>query len=132
MVTLSVAGWGWQYAARSTPALSNMSFDITPGERVLLLGASGVGKSTVLRAIAGVLGDDEGTQTGSISLGGHAPVQARGTVGLVLQDPENQVILERVGDDVAFGCENLGITQDEIWARVNTALQLVGLDVPLD
>jgi energy-coupling factor transport system ATP-binding protein len=132
VVTLSVAGWSWQFAARSTPALSNISFDITPGERVLLLGASGVGKSTVLRAIAGVLGEDEGTQTGAITLGGVTPEHARGTVGLVLQDPENQVILERVGDDVAFGCENLGIPQVEIWARVEEALHLVGLDIPLD
>lgn len=132
MVSVSVAGWGWQYAARSTPALSNISFDITSGERVLLLGASGAGKSTILRALAGVLGEDEGTQSGSISLDGVAPDRARGKVGLVLQDPENQVILERVGDDVAFGCENLGVPREEIWSRVQHALDLVGLNVPLD
>jgi energy-coupling factor transport system ATP-binding protein len=132
VVSLSVAGWGWQYAARSTSALSRISFEIASGERVLLLGASGVGKSTLLRAIAGVLGDDEGTQTGEITVGSLTPERARGTVGLVLQDPENQVILERVGDDVAFGCENLGIAREDIWGRVTQALQLVGLDVPLD
>lgn len=132
MVSVSVAGWGWQYAARSTPALSNISFDIVPGERVLLLGASGAGKSTILRALAGVLGEDEGTQKGSIALNGSSPERARGKVGLVLQDPENQVILERVGDDVAFGCENLGVPREEIWSRVEHALELVGLHVPLD
>lgn len=51
---------------------------------------------------------------------------------MVLQDPDSQVILERVGDDVAFGCENLGVPRDEIWARVGAALEDVGLDLPLN
>lgn len=132
MTTLSAKGWGWQFAARSSPALSNISFEIAQGERVLLLGASGVGKSTLLRALAGVLGEDEGTSQGSLLANGVSPESSRGTVGLVLQDPENQVILERVGDDVAFGCENLGVPREEIWTRVAKALDLVGLDVPLE
>ena len=132
MAILSAQEWGWQYAARSTPALSNISCEITQGERVLLLGASGVGKSTLLRAFAGVLGDDEGTEQGSVLLNGMPPLNSRGHVGLVLQDPENQVILERVGDDVAFGCENLGIPPEEIWQRVEAACDLVGLNVPLN
>jgi energy-coupling factor transporter ATP-binding protein EcfA2 len=130
--TLSAQGWGWQFSARPTPALSNISFEITQGERVLLLGASGVGKSTLLRALAGVLGEDEGTATGQLALDGTSPELSRGKVGLVLQDPENQVILERVGDDVAFGCENLGVPREEIWTRVEHALSLVGLNVPLN
>lgn len=130
MATLSAQGWGWQFAARPAPALNNISFEITQGERVLLLGASGVGKSTLLRALAGVLGEDEGTATGELLIDGHTPDKSRGTAGLVLQDPENQVILERVGDDVAFGCENLGIERGEIWRRVGEALEFVGLDVP--
>lgn len=91
-----------------------------------------MGKSTLLRALAGVLGEDEGTATGELLIDSVPPDHSRGTVGLVLQDPENQVILERVGDDVAFGCENLGVPREEIWARVESALGLVGLEVPLD
>jgi len=132
VATLSAQEWGWQYAARSTPALSNISCEIAQGERVLLLGASGVGKSTLLRAFAGVLGEDEGTEQGSVLLNGLPPLNSRGRIGLVLQDPENQVILERVGDDVAFGCENLGIPREEIWQRVEAACDLVGLNVPLN
>lgn len=132
MATLSAQGWGWQFAARPAPALSNITCEVTQGERVLLLGASGVGKSTLLRALAGVLGEDEGTQTGSLQIDGANPEKARGTVGLVLQDPENQVILERVGDDVAFGCENLGVPREEIWQRVEHSLSLVGLNLPLN
>ncbi len=100
---------------------------------MLLLGASGSGKSTLLHGLAGVLGgDDEGEQRGVLLLDGAPPPAVRGRAGLVLQDPDAQVILARVGDDVAFGCENLGVPRAEIWARVRTALAAVGLDVPLD
>jgi energy-coupling factor transport system ATP-binding protein len=100
---------------------------------VLLLGASGAGKSTLISALAGVLGgDDEGEQAGELLIDGVAPDRARGRVGLVLQDPDSQVILGRVGDDVAFGCENLAVPRDEIWHRVGEALDAVGLDVGLE
>jgi energy-coupling factor transporter ATP-binding protein EcfA2 len=100
---------------------------------VLLLGASGAGKSTLIHALAGVLGgDDEGEQRGELLVNGKPAESARGGVGLVLQDPDSQVILARVGDDVAFGCENLGVPRDEIWRRVHEALDAVGLDLPLD
>ena len=100
---------------------------------MLLLGASGAGKSTLVQALAGVLGgDEEGESRGELRIDGHRPEAARGRVGLVLQDPDSQVILARVGDDVAFGCENLGVPRDEIWRRVGGALEAVGLDLPLD
>ena len=112
--------------------MRDLDFEIAPGERVLLLGASGSGKSTLLRALAGVLGDDEGEQLGSLTIDGDPPSTARGRVGLVLQDPDAQVVLSRIGDDVAFGCENLGVPRDQIWPRVREALDAVGLDLPLD
>jgi energy-coupling factor transport system ATP-binding protein len=112
--------------------VSELDLDIRPGERVLLLGASGAGKSTLIHALAGVLGGDEdGEQSGELLVDGVKPADARGRAGLVLQDPESQVILARVGDDVAFGCENLGVPRDEIWGRVSSALESVGLDLPL-
>jgi energy-coupling factor transport system ATP-binding protein len=113
-------------------AVRDLDLEIAPGERVLLLGASGSGKSTLLRALAGVLGDDEGEQLGTLTVDGVAPSAARGRVGLVLQDPESNIVLSRVGDDVAFGCENLGVPREEIWPRVREALDAVGADVPLD
>jgi energy-coupling factor transport system ATP-binding protein len=125
--------WGWRHASRQAWAVRDASFRIEPGERVLLLGASGSGKSTLMHGLAGVLGgEDEGEHEGSLLIDGMPAAQARGRAGLVLQDPDAQVILARVGDDVAFGCENLGVPRDEIWPRVGAALEAVGLVLPLD
>jgi energy-coupling factor transporter ATP-binding protein EcfA2 len=129
---VTASGWGWRHAGRSRSAVSGLDLDIQPGERVLVLGASGAGKSTLMHALAGVLGDDEdGNETGELRIDGQRPSSVRGRVGLVLQDPDSQVVLARVGDDVAFGCENLAVPRAQIWPRVTRALAEVGLDLPL-
>ena len=126
-------GWGWRHAGRRRWAVESLDLDIAPGERVLLVGPSGGGKSTLLHALAGVNGGaEEGESQGELTIDGGAPEAHRGRAGLVLQDPDSQVILARVGDDVAFGCENLGVPRDEIWSRVREALDAVGLGLPLD
>ena len=126
-------GWGWRHAGRKNAALSDVDLDIAPGERVLVLGPSGSGKSTLMGGLAGLLGGaEEGEATGTLTVDGVAPADARGRVGLLMQDPEAQVVLARVGDDVAFGMENLGIPREEIWPRVEESLEAVGLSVPLD
>ncbi|AKP08416.1 HMP/thiamine import ATP-binding protein [Corynebacterium pseudotuberculosis] len=116
--------FGYRHSSRLKHALQGLNFEVERGERILLLGASGAGKSTLLSALAGVLGADEGEGEGTLKV--HA------TPGMVLQDPDSQVISSRVGDDVAFGCENLRLPKDEIWRRVPIALDHVGLRLPLD
>jgi energy-coupling factor transport system ATP-binding protein len=130
---VTARGWGWRHGDRPRPAVAGLELDLEPGERVLLLGASGAGKSTLLAGLAGVLGDEQdGERTGELLVDGVPPEAARGRVGLVLQDPDGQTVLARVGDEVAFGCENLGLPYDEIWRRVREALDAVGLELPLD
>lgn len=132
-LSVEATAWGWQHADRPQPALAGLDVRIEPGERVLLLGPSGAGKSTFLHAAAGLLGDNlDAEEIGSLRLSGAAPVLQRGRVGLMQQDPDAQVVLSRIGDDVAFGAENLAVPRDEIWARVCSALADVGLDLPLD
>jgi energy-coupling factor transport system ATP-binding protein len=126
-------GWGWRHAGRKRWALDRVDLRIAEGERVLLVGPSGSGKSTLLHALAGVHGGaEEGEESGILLIDGRPAAEARGRAGLVLQDPDAQVILARVGDDVAFGCENLGVPREEIWTRVRRALDDVGLDLPLE
>ena len=126
-------GWGWRHAGRKKAALSGVDLDIAQGERVLVLGPSGSGKSTLMGGLAGLLGGaEEGEATGTLTVDGVPPADARGRVGLLMQDPEAQVVLARVGDDVAFGMENLGVAREEIWPRVENSLEAVGLSVPLD
>ncbi|WP_436836829.1 ATP-binding cassette domain-containing protein [Paeniglutamicibacter sulfureus] len=132
-VSVSARNWGWRHADRAQPALRGLDLDIRAGERVLLAGPSGAGKSTLLYALAGVLHeDDEAYSSGELLLDGIPSAQGRGLVGLMQQDPETQVVQARVGDDTAFGAENLSVPPEEIAQRIIDALDAVGLDVPLD
>ncbi|MHA7268611.1 ABC transporter ATP-binding protein [Arthrobacter sp. HLT1-20] len=130
---ISAKGWGWQHAGRSNKAVHDLDLEISPGERVLLLGPSGAGKSTLLHALAGVLGDEEGAnEVGELLIDGRPATESRGRAGLMQQDPDAQVVLSRIGDDVAFGAENMAVPRDEIWRRVSASLESVGLKLPLD
>ena len=125
--------WGWRHAGRRAWAVRHLSFRIESGERVLLLGPSGAGKSTLLAGLAGVLGGaDEGEEEGLLYVDGSHPRDLTGHAALMMQDPESQIVLARVGDDVAFGCENMCVPTEQIWPRVSASLSAVGLDLDLN
>jgi energy-coupling factor transporter ATP-binding protein EcfA2 len=125
-------GWHWRHAGRSSWAVSDLDLTVEPGQRVLLLGASGSGKSTLLQGLAGLLGrSEDGDEAGRLLVDGVSPAARRNRIGMVLQNPDSQVILSRVGDDVAFGMENLNVAREAIWPRARRALAAVGLEFPL-
>jgi energy-coupling factor transport system ATP-binding protein len=100
---------------------------------VLLLGASGAGKSTLLAALAGLLDPAHaGEPAGELTVDDLDPRAVRDRTGLVLQDPETQLVMARAGDDVAFGLENRAVPAGEIWPRVTEALAAVGFRYGLD
>lgn len=130
---VTARGWGWQHAGREAPAVLGLDLDIHAGEKVLLVGPSGAGKSTLMHALAGVLQDDEdNASAGELLIDGLPAAAAHGRTGLMQQDPETQIVQARVGDDVAFGAENLSVDPELIWPRVVESLHAVGLHLPLD
>lgn len=116
-------------------ALDDVTLEVCRGERVCVLGANGSGKSTLASVICGLLAPDEG----DVELAGHAVCtggmpdlaayrDARRQLGLVFQNPDDQIVTSVVADDVAFGPENLGVPRDEIAARVARELRRVAME----
>ena len=139
---LRFENWGYRHASRHNFAVRGLNLTIQAGQRVLLLGASGIGKSTILSGAAGLIGNDVarkgnatlvedadgGVSEGRVLVDGVSVRKARGRVGMVLQDPDAQAIFQRLGDNVAFGPENMNVPRGEIWDRVRESLEKVGLD----
>ena len=127
------AGFGWTYAGRSRPALHDLHFTLDPGQLLLVVGPSGCGKSTLARALAGIVPHAlPGTWTGVLLVGdrdvaGTPPGVLGQEVGLVFQDPETQLVMPHVADEVAFGLENRGWDRERMLAAVPVALAEVGL-----
>jgi energy-coupling factor transporter ATP-binding protein EcfA2 len=90
----------------------------------MLLGASGSGKSTLLSGLAGLL--EGGESEGELRVDGLDPRDARDRTGIVFQDPESSLVMARAGDEVAFGLENRCVPANEIWPRVDEAVEKVG------
>ncbi|GAB4286670.1 MAG: ABC transporter ATP-binding protein [Coriobacteriia bacterium] len=111
-----------------THALRGVSLSVAAGERVALLGPNGAGKSTLMLHANGVLR----ATSGSVAVGGVTVAEdtvraARARVGLVFQDPDDQLFMTTIYDDVAFGPLNMGLDPAEVDERVHGALHAVGL-----
>jgi energy-coupling factor transporter ATP-binding protein EcfA2 len=128
----SVERLTYSYPGAAVPAIDDVSLELRPGEIVALLGSSGAGKSTLLRALAGLVPHFHGGRfSGRVVVAGHdtrsaRPAELAGTVATVFQDPEDQVVMGVVRNEVAFGLENLAVSPLSIWPRVEEALGSVG------
>lgn len=114
---------------QKTKIFDNLSLSIEEGSFVAVLGHNGSGKSTLSRLLNGMILPDEGTVTvdGLSTADEQNMLDIRRTVGLVFQNPDNQIVSTIVEEDVAFGPENLGVEREEIISRVEKSLKAVGM-----
>jgi cobalt/nickel transport system ATP-binding protein len=109
-------------------ALNEVAFRIEAGERVALLGANGAGKTTLVLHLNGLLGGGAGDITvAGLTLDKANTQEIRRRVGIAFQDPDDQLFMPTVGQDVAFGPANLGLRGPELTRRVDEALATVGM-----
>ncbi len=117
------------YPGSTVNAVNGVSFSVKKGEFLSVIGHNGSGKSTLARLLNGLLEADEGKITVlgmDVSQEGNA-VEIRKRVGVVFQNPDNQMVASIVEDDIAFGPENIGVEREEIGRRIDWALNAVGM-----
>ena len=115
----------------SIVALSDIDLEVEPGQFIGILGHNGSGKSTFAKHINALLTPTGGTMyvEGMDTRDEEKTLDIRQTAGMVFQNPDNQIIASVVEEDVGFGPENMGVPSDEIWKRVNDALEATGMTV---
>ncbi|MBX6772956.1 MAG: ABC transporter ATP-binding protein [Chloroflexi bacterium] len=123
----------FSYPGQVRPVLEHLSFTVAQGETLLILGPSGSGKSTLALCLNGLIPHAiPGEMRGRVLVEGRDTVatptaELARTVGIVFQDPDSQFCMLRVDDEIAFGLENLNVPRSEMAARIQRALNLVGM-----
>lgn len=111
-----------------TKAVDNLSFTLNEGENVALIGANGTGKTSLLLAIVGILERASGTiEVNGIELSQRTVNEVRKLVGLVFQNPDDQLFMPLIFDDIAFGCRNFGLPEELVAARVERTLDWLNI-----
>jgi len=114
--------------ADGTPALKDVSIDINAGEKIALIGPNGAGKTSLLLSLVGVLRADSGTiMIGDVPVDKDHLLSVRRKVGLVFQNPDDQLFMPRIYDDVAFGPRNFGHTEEEVNEKVKAVLETLAI-----
>jgi energy-coupling factor transporter ATPase len=133
MAIIETKNLTYTYPGAAKPSIKDVSIKIEKGEFVLITGPSGCGKTTLCRCFNGLIPHFyQGELKGEIAVAGlkvpeHQIYELATHVGLVFQNPENQLFALSVEKDVAFGLENLGVPREEIRKRVDWALKLTGI-----
>jgi energy-coupling factor transport system ATP-binding protein len=131
---LVIENLSFQYRTRPEPAIQNISFELQPGEMLLIAGSSGCGKTTLARCINGLIPRSyRGKREGKVLLHGKDVAEMQiadmaQIVGTLLQDPERQIVASNVFNEIAFGLENLGLPHAEIWTRVDQAMMRLKIE----
>ncbi|MDQ3941824.1 MAG: ATP-binding cassette domain-containing protein [Actinomycetota bacterium] len=115
--------------ADAVPALLNLDLEIESGQFVAIIGQNGSGKSTLVKLLTAVLYPTEGNiRIDGVPVDKEHRWDVRRKVSVAFQDPDDQLIMNRVIDDVAFGPENLGLAREEIEERVHSSVRMLGLE----
>jgi energy-coupling factor transport system ATP-binding protein len=129
---IEIDGVSFTYRTGSTdavPALRGLDLKIESGQLVAIIGHNGSGKSTLVKLLTAVLYPTEGgIRIDGVPVDHEHQWEVRRKVSVVFQDPDDQLVMNRVEDDVAFGPENLGLPRDEISERVESSLKALGLE----
>lgn len=131
MAHIHIQNLSFSYPGANTPALSEVNLSVAPGEYVLLCGKSGSGKTTLLRHLKTVLAP-HGLRSGSVTLDGVpleqvSPGSQAARIGFVMQDPDDQIVTDKVWHELAFGLENLGCDQKAMRLRVAEMASFFGI-----
>lgn len=130
---INFTNFSFQYNNSPDPTLSHINLQISQGEYVLIMGPSGSGKSTLLRAINGLIPHFfGGNYAGNILVDGKNPLrippnEMAEDIGYLFQNPDNQLLMEKVIAELAFGLENLAIPLEDIEARIQEITQIFSL-----
>jgi energy-coupling factor transporter ATPase len=133
MAIIEISNLSYTYPGATKPSISDVSLKIEKGEFVLITGPSGCGKTTLCRCFNGLVPHFyQGEMKGQVTVAGndvskHQTYDMAKHVGLVFQNPENQLFALSIEKDVAFGLENLGVPREEMRKKVDWALNLTGI-----